>query len=99
MELSAARGSAFAIRELEGPEVPECVEYLWDWAVELFGRSGVSMTGAAPLAYSTIAQWAALTGRSVTPLEVEALIRLDAAMLAPATEPATRPPAKKQEFL
>ena len=68
---------------LQGPELPDCVEYLLEWSLELFGRSGVGMAGVAPLSYGTIAQWAALTNRSVTPLEVDALIRIDAVMVHP----------------
>lgn len=66
----------------DGPPLPECGRYLLQWLYELHGRSGVSMNGLAPLSYPVIAEWARLTGRDPQPHEVEALIRLDAELLA-----------------
>lgn len=68
---------------LAGPDVPVCVEYLHTWAQELHGRSGVGMNGAAPLSYSTLADWSHLKGVTLEPHEVESLLILDAYMSAP----------------
>jgi hypothetical protein len=51
----------------------------------LHGRSGVGPGGLAPLSYSTLAHWSALTANRVEPYEVEALLLLDATLLAPGT--------------
>jgi hypothetical protein len=79
----AARGNAAAIAALWGPQIPEELEYLRDWAYELVGRSGVGMGGAAPLSYTTIRDWALLTHRRPAAWEVDALIRLDAVIRHP----------------
>ena len=82
LEAAARKGSAEAIAALRGPEFPEELEYLWGWVMELHGRSGVGMAGLAPLTYSTIAAWSELTGAEPGPLDVEALMALDAVLLS-----------------
>ena len=81
-ELAAARGNEAARRKLEGPEFPEELAYIWEWARDLHGRSGAGMAGLAPLSYQTIDAWQKLTGTVLTPLEVEALISVDGALLS-----------------
>lgn len=68
---------------LRGPTCPESLRYLYGWARELHGRSGVTQFGLAPLTYGTIESWSRLTGRTVSPTEVIALMQLDGAMLFP----------------
>ena len=75
-----ASGSAVARAKLEAPEFPEDLAYLWDWTLELHGRSGVSMAGLNPLTYQTLDAWARLLERDPMPHEVEALILLDSAL-------------------
>lgn len=92
LEASAARGNRESAALLEGPPCPDALAYLLDWAVELHGRSGIGPDGFVPLTYTTLADWAALTGARPTPLDVRALFALDAVMrhpdaLAPAPEP------------
>lgn len=77
-----------ALALLQGPPLPDTLAYLWNWAVELHGRSGrtIHLSGEVsvnPLTYTTIADWARLTRRNPGPLEVEALLRLDAVLLNP----------------
>lgn len=43
------------------------------------------MSGYAPLSYTTVEAWARLMGTRVRPWEVEALIAVDAVLLAPGT--------------
>jgi hypothetical protein len=84
LEVAARKGSARAIAALyNGPQIPDSVAYLWDWARELHGKSGVGMSGFNPLTYTTIADWARLTGNEPEPHEVEALFWLDAILLNP----------------
>ena len=65
---------------MKAPEFPEELAYLWDWALELHGRSGVSMAGLNPLTFQTLEAWARLTDRCLLPHEVEGLILLDSAL-------------------
>lgn len=85
LEISARKGSKAARRELERYQLPDEVLYLWNWAYELYGRSGAHMNGLNPVSYTTIQAWAAMTGHRPTSLEVEALIQLDTAMMYPDT--------------
>jgi len=67
--------------------------YLMEWAYALCGRSGATMAGIAPLGYSTIAEWARLMNLDPSPLEVQALLVLDAVIRNPETnEPTHEPP-------
>jgi hypothetical protein len=91
LEEKARRGDAFAPSQLAGPPYPDALLYLDEWSCDLYGRSGVGMGGFAPLSYTTIRDWAALTGNNPTPLEVTALMQLDAIRRAP--EPEDAPPA------
>jgi len=44
------------------------------------------MDGAAPLGYSTVADWSRLAGIDIEPHEVDALMALDAVMRHPAED-------------
>jgi len=73
------------------------IMYLLDWAQALYGRSGATMGGLAPLSYGTIRDWATLMEIDVMPLEVQALVWLDAVMRNPEPvepEPEERAPAQ-----
>lgn len=84
LEVAAKKGSARAIAAIfSGPQLPEALSYLWDWALELHGKSGVNMGGFNPLTYTTIVDWALLTGREIEPHEVDALLALDRVLLSP----------------
>ena len=87
LEASAQRGNADALRRLEGPDFPDSLEYLWLWALELHGRSGVGMAGLAPLTYTTVRDWSLLTGNRPDPIEVSALMQLDSALRVPDSKP------------
>jgi hypothetical protein len=80
---AARRGNAVARAKLDGPPFPDALGYLWQWAMELQGRSGVGMAGLNPLSYGTIMDWATLTDQYPEPHEIEALLILDAVMRAP----------------
>lgn len=81
LEAAARIGDAAAAAELEGPECPEEAAYLVDWFWELWYRSGVGMAGPAPLSHRELDAWARLTRTDPDPLEVWALMQLDAAAM------------------
>jgi len=83
LEAKVRRGDQRALEQLEGPEPPWEFMYLADWAYSLCGRSGVSMDGLAPLSYECIKAWAELMGTAPSPLEIQALIQLDAVIRKP----------------
>jgi len=56
--------------------------YIWEWVRELHGRSGVTMSGLAPLSHQEIEAWQRLHEIELTPLEVEALIAVDSALIS-----------------
>ena len=85
-EEDARSGSGAAIKRLTPPEFPDAVSYLWLWAMELHGRSGIGMSGLAPLTYEAIIAWSKLRSVLPTPSEVAALIAIDSALLSGGTE-------------
>lgn len=48
---------ALATSKLQSPEIPEDIGYLRDWLYELYGQSGFTMDGAAPLTIAAIREW------------------------------------------
>jgi len=84
LEESARRGNAEAARTLaHAPECPEPLAYLLGWFEDVFGRSGVGMSGLAPLTWSTLADWSAMTGTVIDAREARALLHLDAVQRNP----------------
>jgi len=77
LEAAAERGSSRALCELEGPEFPETLAYLWDWTRELRSAPRVGVNGVEPISWADIDSWARLTGRDLATHEVQALIALD----------------------
>lgn len=77
-------GSALARKILgEEPDFPEEFDHMVEWIYMLHGRSGATMSGIAPLSYATVDGWIKLMDiQDVEPYHVEALMILDAAMLA-----------------
>lgn len=63
--------------ELNGPELPEMTEYLWQWFMELHIDRGFTETGPQTVSYQDIKAWADITHRAPRPGEVEAIKRLD----------------------
>ena len=103
-EEGARVGNAAALAHLTPPEYPDCMQYLWDWALELHGRSGVGMGGLAPLTYEAIMAWAVLRRVRLTPAEVAALITIDTVLCSgsgekkPEATAATEEPAPQRAW-
>ena len=55
--------------ELEQPEFPEELGYIWQWFLDV--RTGEAMT------YTEIANWSGLMGISILPHEVDVMKTLD----------------------
>jgi hypothetical protein len=86
LEASARRGgpgSEDARAQLDVPPCPEEMEHLVAWTYELAGRSGEGFSGFARVSHREIATFAQLMDLDLEPHEVEALRRLDDALLHP----------------
>lgn len=66
-----------ALQNLEGPEIPEQLAYLWLWFLELDRTRTHGMNGPDPITYPMIDAWARLTQRTPDAIEVDALLLLD----------------------
>jgi hypothetical protein len=64
-------------------DYPHEVHHLREWVIELHGRSGATEGAPNQLTYSTVRDWARLTGRRPLPHEVHALLELDAVLCHP----------------
>lgn len=72
---------------MDGPEFPDVLSYLYVWVMELCGRSGVGLSGVAPLTYATLNAWQQqMKVRELRPSEVKALFRLDVVLRHPESE-------------
>lgn len=67
--------------DLEGPDFPDVVGYLWDYFMELHAARPVGAMGAGPLTFEGIKAWSDLTHRELSPWEVKALKDIDAIWL------------------
>jgi hypothetical protein len=91
---AAAAHSETARRELEGPDLPEEIAYVWHWFCELDAarerqHSSVVTPGAvvntnaiSPIGYAEIWAWTRLTGRWLKPWQTALLRELDLVWLA-----------------
>ena len=80
------KGYADNLAQLKGPPCPESLRYLYDWALELCGRSGVTQIGVSPVTYATIESWMRLTGNVVSRRELRVLVQLDSVILHPGND-------------
>ena len=94
MEVAARKGNRRAIELLRGPEVPESLRHIREWLYQLYGRSGASMDGAAPLSHEELRAFCEFYELRPTPDEVEALMMLDTVLRTASREnaPKAAPP-------
>ncbi len=91
LDVAARKGVGVAQELLDAiPEYPQWVEYLIEWARQLFGRSGIGFGGAMPLSPTVLKDWAEMKGVApLHPLEFEALLELEMALHYNEEEPAS----------
>ena len=63
--------------DLDGPEPPDILFYLWGWFCALHGQRGSNGFGPSAISFSEIAAWSQLTDTPLQPFDVETLIALD----------------------
>jgi hypothetical protein len=63
--------------QLQAPEFPTELEYLWDYFLELSSTRPQGYSGPLPITYQEIAAWRDLTDNPITSLDVEVIKRLD----------------------
>lgn len=68
-------------RELEGPEFPDLVSYLWSAFLSLSSCRGSTQYGGAPLTATDIKDWQSVSGQYLSARDFEAIKRLDALYL------------------
>lgn len=81
--LAAERGSESARLALEGPECPASLLYLLGLAYAVHGRSGVGMSGLAPLSWTTLDAMCRLSALTLDAEDIDGLFVLDSVMLNP----------------
>lgn len=63
--------------DLDGPDMPLELAYLWGWFMELHACRGSNGFGPNPISYSDIAAWAGLAGVAIRAPELQCLVILD----------------------
>lgn len=63
--------------ELQGPQFPELMEYVWSAFISLHSARGQGFNGPLPLTYTEIAFWQQLTGSQLSVWEVGVIKKLD----------------------
>ena len=74
-------GSASAAIELEGPPLPRCAAYVWNWYCELSGAVASSGMGPGVITHQQIEAWARLRRIAPLSLELDWLLDIDARRL------------------
>ena len=69
------------VPELDGPELPTKVAYLYRWFIELNKARSYGMNGPNPIGYKEIQSWAEMTKRKLSSFEVMALKEIDLTIL------------------
>ena len=64
-------------KELEGPDFPISIEYLWSAFLSLSVSRTTGFSGPNPITYEEIRAWKELTQTPLTSRDVEAIKRLD----------------------
>lgn len=69
------------VAELECIEIPDCVDYLWEWFGELNMSRSSNGFGVNPISYLEIQSWNELNTNMIRPWEVKTLKKMDAIFL------------------
>lgn len=77
--------------DLEAPEFPDLLQYVWEWFGELGKRRSYHASGANPLTWAEVEAWSRMTGSAPTYRECLLLFRLDDVVTKPAAEPDREP--------
>jgi len=64
-------------QELEGPDFPFSVEYLWSAFLSLSNSRSIGFSGPNPITYEEIKAWKELTHTPLSARDIEAVKRLD----------------------
>jgi len=92
---SVARQTGRRHKDLDGPEMPTELSYLWGWFQELGAQRSSNGWGPNPISYSEIRAWAALSGTLIHASEVRVIVALDAIYRIAVSESAE----KRRQFL
>jgi len=65
----------------EAPDIPDAAMHVWEWFWRLNARRPPGFDSMAPLTYSEIYHWSALTRTQITPDEINMIVQMDDAYL------------------
>lgn len=74
---SVERQTGRTPKELQGPDFPDLLEYIWSAFIHLSSLRGQGFSGPLPIDYRTISDWMDLTGIKLSAWEVDTILRLD----------------------
>lgn len=78
------------------PPIPAAFQHIWDWFCELSAARSGNGAGPNPIAWTEIEAWARLTGRLISPRDVQAIAALDQAYFTELSEQERRRDAARR---
>lgn len=63
--------------DIEGPEIPPDAEHIWAWFLDLHQARGGNGFGPNPISWRDLVAWRDLTGVTIYPAEIMAIMELD----------------------
>jgi len=67
----------FGVESPEPPVIPDAVLHVWEWWQHLDSRRAPGYETQAPISYTELHHWMALTGTKVTRSEIEMIVMMD----------------------
>jgi hypothetical protein len=89
-----AKGAGQVPEEYQSLPFPEALSHCWHWFIALSRSRSSNGFGANPISYNEIVSWSDLTGVRPDPIEVQAIISLDAAYMSAQAEEMKKRSAK-----
>lgn len=93
-QAAAARGLDLGVQTTP-PDLPDALEHLWEWFLDLHGARQASSAGPLPFPYGAILDYAKATGKVIWTWEVKVLKAMDREYLAVIAESQAERRARK----
>lgn len=77
----AEYNAAFGVEVPEAPDIPDAGAHVLAWWQHLSARRPAAFDGLAPIPYTELYYWSALTRTMITPAEISIIMQIDGAYI------------------